>query len=167
MICIGIDNGLNGGIVAIDEKQDIILKTRMPVINGKRKEYNIPEIIQILKTVKKDADKQNQKISAVLEKTLILPVSGRISIFSTGFCFGMFQGILSTFEIPYQVARPQDWQKEILKGMNLKDTKQMSILWCKRKFPSETWTATDRSTKDHDGLCDATCMAHYAYILNR
>ena len=130
------------------------------------KEYDIQRIINILKTVKKDADKQNQKIFAVLEKTLILPISGRISIFSTGFCFGMFQGILSTLEIPYQVARPQDWQKEILRGMNLKDTKQMSILWCKRKYPSEKWTATDRSTKDHDGLCDAVCMAHYAFSLN-
>ena len=167
MIHIGIDNGLSGAIVVIDSNHNIISKTVMPIINGKRKAYDIKKIADILKKIKEEADANNEKVCAMIEKAMIIPVSGRLSLFSSGFCFGMFQGILTTLNISYEIARPQDWQKDILKGLNLKDTKQMSILWCKRKFPKEDWRATKLSVKDHHGLCDAACMAYYSFLRNK
>ena len=40
----GIDNGLNGGIVVLDEQQRVVKKLVMPVIQGKKKEYDIQTI---------------------------------------------------------------------------------------------------------------------------
>jgi hypothetical protein len=41
------------------------------------------------------------------------------------------------------------------------DTKAMSELACKRLFPDVKFTATDRCTKTHDGMTDATLIAEY------
>jgi len=166
---IGIDNGLNGAIVAIDDLQRIVYKGTIPILKlGKKKEYDIRAITYILDNIPDaHARVQGTQVHAVVEKALIIPVSGRLSLFSTGFCNGMMQGILSALGISYEVVAPKEWQKEVLKGMNTKDTKQASIMWCKRKYPEEDFTATERSTKDHDGICDALCMATYCLRMNR
>jgi len=94
-------------------------------------------------------------------------VSGKRACFMTGFGYGIIQGLLGALKLSYEIVSPNDWQKEILKGLNTGDTKKDSIMFCKRKWPNEDWTPTERSTKDHDGLCDAACMSVYCYRLNR
>jgi len=52
MIYVGIDNGLSGGIVIIDENQKIISKHIMPVIKGKKTDYDTLQIINIFISIK-------------------------------------------------------------------------------------------------------------------
>jgi hypothetical protein len=168
MIVLGVDNGLSGGLVAINHEQKVVYKAVMPIVKGvKRNEYDVKRIILVLKSIKSMADKGDGQMFVVLEKSLIMPISGRISVASTAYGNGLFEGILSTMEIPYQLVRAKDWQSTVLKGMDLSDTKKASFLWCQRRFPQETWVPSARATKEHSGLTDSACMAYYGLVLTR
>ena len=163
MMSVGIDNGLNGAIVVLDDNnKQIVHKFVMPIIKGtkSRKEYDIQQIVTIFKGIIEDAKSINESIIVVLEKAQISPIAGKNSCFSMGYCFGMMQGILSSLKLSYKVVHAKTWQKEILRDMNGSDTKQRSIMFCKRMFPSEEWKIGKQS-KEHDGLTDATCMAYF------
>jgi len=163
ILYIGIDNGLNGGIVAIDENQNIIKKYIMPVIKiGNKNEFDVQKIADIF--VK--CSIHQPRIYVCLEHAHVRPISGKRACFTTGFCFGLMQGILETLDISYEIVNPKVWQKDIFQG-TVSDTKQASIIFCQRKWPNEDWTATERSKKSHDGMTDAACMALYCYRKNR
>jgi len=168
MISIGIDNGLIGSIVAIDKNNDIVNKYTMPIIKGKgsRKEYDIPAIIAIFKTIIEYSNMVNDNIIVILEKAQVSPIAGKNSCFMMGYCFGMMQGILSSLNMPFKIVHAKTWQKEVLRDINGTDTKQRSILFCKRMFPLEGWTV-GKSKKEHDGLTDATCIAYFGQNTDR
>ena len=156
MLYVGIDNGLNGGIVIVNgETKTILSKFVMPVFKGKKTDYDIKSICEILEFLNPD------DVRIVLEKAHVRPISGKRASFMTGFGYGVMQGILEAKSLSYSIVSPKDWQQEILKGMNTGDTKKDSIMFCSRRYPKEDWRATERSKKLHDGLTDACCMALY------
>lgn len=161
MLYIGIDNGLNGGIAIIDDKQEIINLKPMPIIKGIKTHYDIITISDLFKTTS-----QFCKCYVMLEKSHVRPISGKRASFMTGYGYGLMQGILTTLGISYEIVNPKEWQEEILKGMNTGDTKTDSIMFCKRKYPNVKLTPTERSTKPHDGMSDALCMAVYCWRKN-
>jgi len=150
---IGIDNGINGGIVVLDRRQSIIDKMVMPVLGKGKKEYDIQLILSFL----------NKYINSfvILEKAQPQFRDGRKQAFKTGYGYGVMQGVLTALKIPFQIEAPKTWQQFVFKGLNSDDTKIASILFCKRKWPREDWTSTQRSKKAHDGMTDAACMAYY------
>lgn len=156
---VGIDNGLNGGIIALDDNQKIIGKWIMPTIKvGGKTEYNVRAVSEILSGLAADPP----EVFVVLEKSHVRPVSGKRASFMTGFGYGLMQGILETLGLSYEIVSPQVWQKSML-GKTRKDSKGLSILFCQRKYPDTKWTATDKCIRPHDGLTDAGTMAVYAY----
>ena len=161
MIFVGIDNGLSGGIVVLNKVQHIVAKWPMPVIKGKKTEYNIGAICKIFEEINHEAN-----AFVVLEKAHVRPVSGKRASFLTGFGYGVMQAILESHGYSYEIVSPKDWQSDVLKGMNTGDSKKDSIMFCKRKWPEVDWTPTDRSTKPSDGMTDAACMALYALRRN-
>lgn len=162
MYFIGIDNGLSGGIAVIDSLQKVVKLIPMPVIKGKKTEYDIHTIGKVFNSLL-----ESEIVFAVLEKAHVRPISGKRASFMTGFGYGLMQGILDVTGISYEIIRPKEWQSEILKGINTGDTKKDSIMFCKRKFPNIDLTPTERSTKLHDGMADALNMAVYCYRRNR
>lgn len=157
---VGIDGGITGGIVAINEFQQIYLMTTMPTTKvGTRKQYDVKQITKILKLL------NNYDVVVCLERALVLPISGKLSIAGTHYCNGIFQGIMTALDIRYKVVHPKIWQKELLSGINIKDTKLRALTWLKNTYPDEQWTATKRSRKAHTGLVDACCLANYCKLL--
>jgi len=152
---IGIDNGKSGGIVAIDEHSRVIKKTVMPLItgSGKKKVYDVNAIADYLK--------QLDPHLVVLERVFCMPTIPRGTAMSLGHCLGMMEGICASLQFPYIIVHPKEWQKTVLKGMDRSDTKVASIQFAKHMWPKVSWTATARSTKMHDGLTDAACLALY------
>lgn len=155
MIFVGIDNGLSGAIVAINNDETILFDTVMPVI-GKPKEYNVNEIVRLFK--EHFGDRKNLYVA--LEKAHVRPVSGKRACFSTGEGYGAMKGILGSLGISYIIVTPQAWIKHII-GSSTKD-KKPSIMYCQRKYPNHNWAATERSKKISDGLTDACALALYA-----
>ena len=76
----------------------------------------------------------------------------------------MFQGLLESIGISYEIVKPQTCMKEL--GIDSKD-KKGSIPFCQRKWPDVDWKATERCTKVHDGLTDGACLALYCYRRNK
>lgn len=162
-VFVGIDNGLNGGIVVIDDCQVVLYKWVMPTIKVKGKnEYDVNEVVDIFVRLK---SKHDSNIYVALEQAHVRPVSGKRACFTTGGGYYLIKGILSCLSISYEIVPPRKWQKELLSGLGT-DTKQASILYCKQKWPSVDWSPTERSTKAHDGLCDAGCLAIYSFRRN-
>lgn len=152
-IIIGIDPGLNGAIVGINNSK-IMFKTVMPTLNTPKKEYNINELVNIFNMLK-----SNDNIElAVIEKQGVRPISGKRACFLTGGGYYLLKGILTALEIPYEVVNPQTWMKEF--SIKSKD-KKGSVLFCLSKYPSVDFTVTERSKKPHDGITDAVCIALY------
>lgn len=149
MMYVGIDNGLDGAIVALNEQGEVVSASKMPVFKGKRREYDVRGMARLMASLKAEFG----ELSVVLEKALIVPISGRIAVFSTGMCYGVWQGILESLEISYEVASPKDWQKSVLAGVPQGNTKFRAKIWCQRKFPSREW--------EHSGIVDACCLAWY------
>ncbi len=162
MVHLGIDGGKSGGIALLDSDANIIKLWTMPIIQGKKKEYDIKEISEILADIKRD----HPSISVILESAQVIPLNGKLSCFQSGFCFGIFQALLISLKIPFQIVRAKEWQKTVFKGLNQKDTKANSILFCQNKYPDQDFRKSARCRIKHDGLTDATCMAYYSFLLN-
>ncbi len=162
MIHIGIDPGLKGFICVLDGDGNILDFYKTPILNGDKKEYNIPELVNIFELIKEKYN--DEKINIILERATIIPISGSKSVASTFFCNGIFQGVLSSLKLSYQVVSAKAWQKKIFEFMNRKDTKQASILYCSRKYPNYDFRATDRSKNTSNDKTDACCIANYSIL---
>ncbi len=98
------------------------------------------------------------KVFCVVEHVNAMPGQGVTSCFSFGENFGLIQGLLRAFCIPYELVRPQKWKREF----SCTKDKNTSIEVAKRLFPGVSLKRTERCTKDHDGMAEALLMAEYA-----
>lgn len=160
---IGIDNGLCGAIVGIDEEFKIVQKYLMPTVNsGKGKEFDCAGINKLFRFLA-----ENFEIKAVLEASWPRQISGKRQCFKTGEGFGIMKMALAASGVQYIIVSPSKWMNKICEGITAKEKKQKSILFCKQMFPTSNFKASDRCKKDHDGLTDATCMAAYCLMYFR
>lgn len=154
---LGIDNGLDGGIVVIDDSCEVVLKLPMPTIGTKgkgKRDYDLQAIVAAVRNL----DIQH----ACLEYAQAMPGQGVTSMFSIGKGYGVMLMLLASLSIPYTVVRPQAWQKAILADVDRTDTKKASAVIAQRLAPMTDWRATARSKKPHDGMTDSFCIAVYA-----
>ena len=92
-----------------------------------------------------------------LEHVGAKPGNGKVAMFNFGDNFGFCRGLLTAFEIPYELVRPQKWKKEF--GIS---DKNQSIAVCKRLFPGVDLRPSERCKKDSDDMAEALLLALYA-----
>lgn len=159
MIYVGIDLGLKGGIVLLNDTEQIVKKWIMPIIKGDKTYFDIVSINKIFDEIKTI----DNNICVGLEKANVRPVQGIRAAFTTGYCLGLFEAILTSKNISYEIINPSIWMKNIFAGIN-SDDKKISLIFCNRKWPNENWKPTERSSNDSDGLTDACCIALYMLV---
>lgn len=93
---------------------------------------------------------------AVIESVHSMPKQGVSSSFNFGMVYGMAQGVISAMGIPMFLVSPQKWQKEMLRAVDGKDTKEQSLVQARRMFPG-----ADIRLKKHHGRSDAALLAAY------
>lgn len=155
---VGIDPGLNGGIVVLDKNHIIVDKTIMPVLGTNKKEYDILSIKKFLYKYAEDIG------LVILERSQPQFRDGKKQAFKTGFGYGVLQASLVGLDISYQIIAPKGWQKVVFDGLNTDDTKLASALFCQQKWPKEDWRRSERAKNMHDGMTDAACLAYYGVI---
>jgi crossover junction endodeoxyribonuclease RuvC len=158
---IGIDNGLDGGVVVIDDTGRVVERHVTPVLDegkGKRA-YDIPGMVRILAPYR--FLEEGSPCRVFLERAQAMPKQGVSSTFSTGFGFGLWQGVLGALRIPVVLVAPRTWQDEMFRDVDKSNTKRASALVAARLSPGTDWRATERSRVPHDGLTDAFCIAEY------
>lgn len=140
-VWLGIDPGKNGGIAVIWESG----RTDVQV-------YDSTALIKTARSIRDD------DVIACVEKVGAMPKQGVTSTFNFGTGYGIIQGVLMAYNIPFQLVPPQKWKKEF--GLN--SDKQRSIEVCQRLFPEVNLYRTERCTVKHDGMAEALLMALYA-----
>ena len=96
-------------------------------------------------------------IMAALEKVGARPGQGVVSMFTFGRNLGAWEGIISTFEFPFMMPTPRQWQKGIIDPKAGTDTKERSLNTARRLFPD----ASLSRKRDH-GRSDALLLAFWA-----
>lgn len=141
MIYMGIDPGQKGGYAMIDGDRVTV------------KPWDDLNFVQDVRQL------SGERVLAAVEKVGAMPGQGVTSMFSFGTSYGFIQGVLTAFEIAYQLIPPRKWKAEY--GL-LNTEKQASVDVARRLFPGVGLRPTGRSRKDSDGMSDALLMAEYA-----
>lgn len=145
MIHIGIDPGKDGAMAIIYADVDIHIHPFDPEVYR----FYLHDIYE---------EGSAWQTRCCLERVSAMPGQGVTSMFRFGENFGLIQGLLTAFCIPYELVTPQKWKHEF----GVTGDKNSSISVCKRLFPEVSLRRTDRCKKDHDGMAEALLMAEYA-----
>lgn len=163
MIRVGIDNGLDGAIVALDDLDRPVVAEVMPVIPGRKRALDYKALWAILLGVRSLA--RDEEVYAVLEYAQVLPRQGAVSGFTTGTGFGAVQMALVGTGFSFDILRPKKWQEALgirgrgtAKDQRRADIKQQVIQLVQRRVPLLD-LAPGKKRKPHDGLADACAMA--------
>ena len=158
---IGIDLGLKGAIIVIEEGK-IILKRVMPIIG---KEVDTITLYKMLKPYMK------LNVHVVLEKFGGFFGYAKKAAVSLGSQSGCVIGLLKLMQFKHTCYMPPQWQKVMFEGTTAimkkgknakgKDNKAMALVTVSRLFPGESFLATARCTKPHDGMIDALLLAEF------
>ena len=106
MIKIGIDPGLSGAIV-IMENNTPVAWYRLPTMKtGWANRVNAPALAAIIRP-----SIYGEEIKAYVELVGSMPGQGVASMFSFGHSAGVIQGVLGAFEIPVVMVTPSQWKK--------------------------------------------------------
>lgn len=156
-VVIGIDVGKSGGFCAIDaDSHQIIDHISMPTIG---KEYDINAMLNFILKYK--------TVHVAIEDVHAVQIAGRSTSFQFGMGKGILIGIVHSMDIPYTLVQAKAWQKVAWEGVSKQvkggktDTKSMSLIAANRLFPSESFLASPRCKKPHDGIVDASLIAYY------
>ena len=159
-LTIGIDPGLSGALCILvgDSKEPIIYDTpTMKVSNGKKdkNEYNIPEMVGMLIRAKELSN--DEGIHVYIEKVNARPGQGVTSMFSMGYGYGIWLGLLAALKIPHTRIIPQRWKKTMMTGMGKE--KSASVYRGQQLFPQASLTGPKGGPLDGRG--DALLIAEY------
>ncbi len=119
LLIVGIDPGANGGIALIDEKGTCIKSQRTPVNkvvkSGKvRNELDAAAAFGMLRHYQALATEMDARFVICIERVLAFFMDGVISSFSLGRNIGIWEGIITSLEVPHHSIPPQVWKKAII-----------------------------------------------------
>jgi hypothetical protein len=118
------------------------------VSRGTRQDYDVPGMIALL------TPHAGAGVHVFLEAAQAMPGQGTRSMFTTGYGFGIWVGIVSAFQLPSTRVRPSVWKR----AMGLGPDKEAVRLRAQQLFPG----ADLRRKKDH-GHAEALLLAAYGY----
>jgi hypothetical protein len=156
MITIGIDNGLTGGLVAISDHRASIIGMSVMPIKGKAKGNEVDSegvFLFLMQWPRKDI-------------TVILETPGKHSPGVMALCsmwdsYGAIRSILETRGYRHHRIAPQTWQKAVLGNVEKGQTKPAALSRARQLWPDESFLATAKSKKPHEGLIDGALLAEY------
>ena len=109
MIAVGIDPGVNGGIVALHGAGgEVIVAEKMP--DTERDILAVFRRIQVVAGNVPGDPHPIQWVHALLEHVHSMPDQGIVSAFTFGQGFGGLRMALTAVDIPFDLAGPRKWQ---------------------------------------------------------
>ena len=150
---IGVDPGAKGGFSIVNDKSALIDMWPM--------HEDILKMSKILTNYAKEPhvlviEKAHGMASFGKDKK-----RGASSMFTYGKGYGKLLGMFEVLGLQYQEVAPRTWMSKMFKEFNQGRTKEQSAELCIAMHPDHSFIPP-RCRKIHDGLTDATCIAHYA-----
>lgn len=156
---IGIDPGLDGGVVALNQDGALLSSNIMPtrkLAKGRRVDAqyledlltaNFPYFVEDVRTILEDPGGHAPSAAGLRSMSM---------------AFATAETILSLHATPYMIVHPRKWQAEFWSRTAGKktDTKAAALDSARKLWPSQDW-APGRRTKPHDGLVDAALIAEW------
>lgn len=159
---VGIDCGLNGGIASIDVNGQLKHISIMPTIsNGKGRKIDLKGLATMIESF----SKSKKHYTFIVENPGAHAPSAS-GLRSMTYSFAAIETLLVAYGLKYHVVLSQKWQKafwnkpKMPKGQKF-NTKAAALNVANQIFPDELWLKSDRCTKPHDGMIDATLLAEY------
>jgi hypothetical protein len=173
MLSIGIDNGLNGALVAIDDHTNIVGWYDCPILEsstsskGKKKvsrSFNVRAMVATLSELAFDLGKDHSEVRVWLEVAHAMPKQGISSTFKTGYGAGLWEGIVCALGLSYDVVHAKTWSKEVLRDVPRGDPKHRSFVKTQRLFPDLPLMKPNGRVLSMDGRSDASLIAYYGML---
>lgn len=174
---LGIDPGLDGGLVLLSEEGEILEKHIVPTIENvtmkKSKTKKDPDTgkMAMTESVKRSIDGvalnrilvelASRTTHAILEQVASRPGMSAPAVFKFGQVYGIIEGLLIGNKIPYMTVIPAVWCRVIHAGIPGDDPKARSLVALNRLFPSVDLRVSARASKPHEGLMDALLLAEF------
>lgn len=146
MIVIGVDPGLRGAIVAVDDKLQVVKvdSARGWVKSGRyREEAMLAHLVRYTEI---------QPSLIVIEEQHARPDEGVVSSFTNGIGFGLWRGLTAHIADRRMVIDPRRWQAVVHKGALGATTKRRSIHVARVRLGLDV---------DDHNVADAACIALY------
>jgi hypothetical protein len=155
---VGIDNGLDGGVVVLDRSTREVRNFFATKTVGRRKEaHGMIDFMGVCNWLIPYRD-----CPVFLEEPLVHAASSQ-AMRSMSISYGLFYGALTAAGMDVHAVQVKDWQDWVLgKKRPGGQTKQLAAKAARRLWPDQDWIATKRSRTPHDGLIDAALIAFFA-----
>lgn len=144
---IGIDPGISGAIASISPSGIEFVDCPTIKQNGKNRPNSTLMASELRRLAVPDS-------IAIIEIVHAMPGQGVSSMFSFGMGYGIWLGLLSGLDIPFEMITPQTWKKHF----NLSGDKEASRMKALQLFPTE---AHELKLKKHHGRAEALLLAEY------
>jgi len=152
-VCYGVDPGLSGAIVALDERGNLLGYTRMPTTKGKPNEVLSSEVVDFLRRF------ESQECPQVTIEEIWARVGQSMpAMFHYGREIGRLLGVVEALDMRVVRPIPQKWQRVMLAGQNRDDTKAAANVAAIRLWPE---LAQPLKIKAAQGIADAALLAEY------
>ena len=147
---LGIDPGLSGALVILEDGQPIEWMRMPTYMVGKSNRVNGAAVASFIKQTNVDF--------AIIELVHAMPKQGVASVFTFGHACGTVMGVLAALEIPVSVITPQEWKKRA--GLIGKD-KDASRSKALELWPH--WRVLDKKGEGQ-AMADAALISLFARI---
>ncbi len=153
-IVIGIDPGVGGAVAVMYGYGTLLCVDDTPVLwakvaRSRRLVYDIPAMRTLISRHAGDGT----LVNVFLEQQHAMPKQGVTSMFSTGYGYGLWLGILAGLGVPHTVVTPRRWQTIMLSGQG--DPKARALVTAARLVPRCV------IPKSRHGRADALLLAEY------
>lgn len=152
---IGIDPGIQGGIVLITSAKEVRYVGQMP-----KTEMDLWNVMCNM-----IADRHaNSTVQGALEFVQSMPGEGHKGAFTFGAGYGRLKMALTAAGVPYEIVQAKEWQKEFSipgrkKMEPRKELKERCRARCQQLFPDlQVWSGTLTVQRS---ICDALLLAEY------
>lgn len=147
---VGVDPGKRGAFSVVDEDSKLVQYWLMDDLFKMR--INLTPYIDNIGAI-------------ALEKAQAMArhgqAQGAASMFTYGVGYGKLLGLFEAMDLKVEEIRPLQWMQKIFGDFKAGTSKERSKEFCKAIHPDTSFIPY-RCRKIHDGLTDATCLAHYA-----
>ena len=160
-VVVGVDNGLDGGLVALSEYTGHVLEKRpMPTRTmGKKREIDPFAVRDWLLSLNENP----RKVLFAIEEPLKHAKNSQ-AMRSMGISFGLLHGTGELSGLRVERVQVNDWQPLLLGKVPKGRTKEYALKKATELWPYENWLASPRCSVPHDGMVDAALVAQYARL---
>ena len=138
----------------IDDAGRLLASLKTPTLG---KEYDLQTMAAFLKRTDVCLQRDSPisfETRAAIEKAGAFPGQGVVAMFTFGFGWGLWHGMMAVLGIPFEIVLPRQWQALVpgIQGLTKAERKKLVIAWARRLWPT---------IPNHSGICEAAAMAEW------